>query len=79
MLCTTPTAHNGTVKDPTPTHDLSNAIYIFKCDCGNDYVDQTSQCFNVRREQHDKKKLKNNIFNDDVKPKDEQSFILKKS
>ena len=49
---------NGNVKDATSTHDLSNAVYICKCDFGNDYVFQTSQCFHVRREQHDKKKLK---------------------
>ena len=49
---------NGIVKDATPTHDLSNVVYIFKCHCGNDYVGRTSQRFHVRREQHVTKKLK---------------------
>ena len=66
---------NGIVKDATPTHDLSNVVYIFKCHCGNDYVGRTSQRFHVRREQHVTKKLKRFIFNDDVKPKGEQSSI----
>ena len=48
---------NGIVKDATPTHDLSNVIYIFKCRSGNDYVGQTSQCFHVRSEQHVTKKV----------------------
>ena len=41
----------------------------------NDYVGRTSQRFHVRRKQHVTKKLKNFIFNDDVKPKGEQSSI----
>ena len=43
---------NGIVKDATPTHDLSNVVYIYKCHCGNDYIGRTSQRFHVRREQH---------------------------
>ena len=66
---------NGIVKDATSTHDLSNLVYMFKCHCGNDYVGRTSLLFHVRREQNVTKKLKKFIFNDDVKPKGEQSFI----
>ena len=63
------------MKVATKTHDLSNVVYIFKCNCGNDYVGRTSQRFHIRREQHVTKKLKIFIFNDDVKPKSEQSPI----
>ena len=66
---------NGIVKDATPTHDLSNVVYIFKCHCGNDYVGRVSQRFHVTREQHVGKKLKRFIFNGDVKSKGEQSSI----
>ena len=55
--------------------DLSNVVYKFKFHCGNDYVGRTSQRFHVRREQHVTKKLKWFVFNDDVKPKGEQSSI----
>ena len=61
------------MKDATKTHDLSNVVYIFKCNCVNDYVGRTSQRFHIRREQHVTKKLKRFIFNDDVKHKGEQS------
>ena len=53
---------NGTVKDATPTHDISNVEYISKWHCGNDYVDRTSQRFHVRREQHVTKKLNKSIL-----------------
>ena len=66
---------NGIVKDATPTHNLSNVVYIFKCHCGNVYVGRTYQRFHVKREQHVTKKLKRFIFNGDVKPKGEQSSI----
>ena len=66
---------NGIVKDFTPTHDLSNIVYIFKCHWGNDQVGQKSQRFHVRQERHVSKKLKKFIFNDDVKPKGKQSSI----
>ena len=62
---------NRIVKDATPTYDLSNVVYIFKCHCKNDYVGRTSQRYHVRREQHIIKKLQKFIFNDDVKPKGE--------
>ena len=64
---------NGIVKDATPTHDLSNVVYIYKFHCRNDYLGQISQRFHVRREQHVTKKL---FFKDDIKPKGEQSSIL---
>ena len=63
---------NGIVKDATPTYDLSNVLFIFKFQCGSDYVGRTLQRFHVRREQHVTKML---FFNDDIKPKGEQSFI----
>ena len=34
---------NEIVKDATPTHDLSNVVYVYKCHCRNDYIGQTSQ------------------------------------
>ena len=66
---------NGIVKDATPPHELSNVVYVFSCHCGNDYVGRTSQRFHVRREQHVTKKLKKFIFNDEAKPKGDQSSI----
>ena len=47
VLCTTSTTRLTELKDATPTHDLSNVVYIFKCHCGNDNVDQTSQGFHL--------------------------------
>ena len=61
---------NRIVKDATPTHDLSNVVYILKFRCGNEYVGRTSQGFHVRQEQHVTKKLIR--FNDDVNLKGKQ-------
>ena len=48
---------NRIVKHATPTHILSDVVYILNCHCGDDYVDRTSQCFHVRRVQHVMKNL----------------------
>ena len=63
------------IVNATPTHNLSNVVYLFQCHCRNDYVGQTSQRFHIRQEQHVTKKLKRFIFSYDVKPKVEQSSI----
>ena len=62
---------NGIVIDASFTHDFSNVEDIFKCHCG--VVGRTYIRFYVRREQHVTKKLIRIIFNEDIKPKGEQS------
>ena len=44
-------------KDVSPTSELSNVIYHFKCHCDSVYVGRTSQRFHLRRDQH----IPNNI------------------
>ena len=63
---------NGFVKHVTPLHELTNLVYAFSCHCRNDCVGRTSQHFHVRREQHVTKRV---LFNDEAKPKRDQSSI----
>ena len=39
-------------KDVSPTSELNNIIYYFKCHCDSEYVGRTSQRFHLRRDQH---------------------------
>ena len=45
------------VKDRIPTHQISNVIYLFKCQCRRRYVGKTTQRLEARIAQHVPAKL----------------------
>ena len=46
----------GMMKDGTPSHELSNIVYVNNFHCENDYICRTSQLFHDTRDQHVTKK-----------------------
>ena len=51
------------VKDPLPTHQLSNVIYLFQCRCDCRYVGKTTQHLATRIKQHVPATLRSNRTN----------------
>ena len=65
---------SGISKDRSPTHDINNVIYKFKCHCDSEYVGRTSQRFHLRRDQHVPKMIKDWVNGKSPRPFHRQYF-----
>ena len=73
-IFTTRKSLNGICKDVSPTHDMNNVIYNFKCHCGSEYLGRTSQRFHLRRSQHVPKIIMDWINGNSPRPNHRQYF-----